>query len=242
MVDFFDRLLNEVAELATRLSKLRTFLNSKTYKELKVKDKNLLVEQSQHMNNYYNVLSQRINNLLIDNSYPSKANLPDSPYWDDTDWSTDWSLELKRAIKGNYTFIATPEGLYFKIISSDEVQNITIPKSDTPHNYIKEDQSPQPQSPQLNSEVNETKVLSVIPEHIENIIVNCEYKKISKRTTICLLTLVNGFEVVGESSCASEEKYNKKIGEDVSRKNAAQQIWAYEEYLLRQKLFEESKQ
>ena len=71
---------------------------------------------------------------------------------------------------------------------------------------------------------------------------NCEYKKISKRTTICLLTLVNGFEVVGESSCASEEKYNKKIGEDVSRKNAAQQIWAYEEYLLRQKLFEESKQ
>lgn len=242
MVDFFDRLLNEVAELATRLSKLRTFLNSKTYKELKVKDKNLLVEQSQHMNNYYNVLSQRINNLLIDNSYPSKANLPDSPYWDDTDWSTDWSLELKRAIKGNYTFIATPEGLYFKIISGNEVQNITIPKSDTPHNYIKEDQSPQPQSPQLNSEVNETKVLSVIPEHIENIIVNCEYKKISKRTTICLLTLVNGFEVVGESSCASEEKYNKKIGEDVSRKNAAQQIWAYEEYLLRQKLFEESKQ
>lgn len=242
MVDFFDRLLNEVAELATRLSKLRTFLNSKTYKELKVEDKNLLVEQSQHMNNYYNVLSQRINNLLIDNSYPSKANLPDSPYWDDTDWSTDWSLELKRAIKGNYTFIATPEGLYFKIISGNEVQNITIPKSDTPHNYIKEDQSPQPQSPQLNSEVNETKVLSVIPEHIENIIVNCEYKKISKRTTICLLTLVNGFEVVGESSCASEEKYNKKIGEDVSRKNAAQQIWAYEEYLLRQKLFEESKQ
>ena len=242
MVDFFDRLLNEVAELATRLSKLRTFLNSKTYKELKVEDKNLLVEQSQHMNNYYNVLSQRINNLLIDNSYPSTANLPDSPYWDDTDWSTDWSLELKRAIKGNYTFIATPEGLYFKIISGNEVQNITIPKSDTPHNYIKEDQSPQPQSPQLNSEVNETKVLSVIPEHIENIIVNCEYKKISKRTTICLLTLVNGFEVVGESSCASEEKYNKKIGEDVSRKNAAQQIWAYEEYLLRQKLFEESKQ
>lgn len=242
MVDFFDRLLNEVAELATRLSKLRTFLNSKTYKELKVEDKNLLVEQLQHMNNYYNVLSQRINNLLIDKSYPSKANLPDSPYWDDTDWSTDWSLELKRAIKGNYTFIATPEGLYFKIISGNEVQNITIPKSDTPHNYIKEDQSPQPQSPQLNSEVNETKVLSVIPEHIENIIVNCEYKKISKRTTICLLTLVNGFEVVGESSCASEEKYNKKIGEDVSRKNAAQQIWAYEEYLLRQKLFEESKQ
>ena len=238
MVDFFDRLLNEVAELATRLSKLRTFLNSKTYKELKVEDKNLLVEQSQHMNNYYNVLSQRINNLLIDNSYPSKANLPDSPCWD----NTNWSLELKRAIKGNYTFIATPEGLYFKIISGNEVQNITIPKSDTPHNYIKEDQSPQPQSPQLNSEVNETKVLSVIPEHIENIIVNCEYKKISKRTTICLLTLVNGFEVVGESSCASEEKYNKKIGEDVSRKNAAQQIWAYEEYLLRQKLFEESKQ
>lgn len=238
MVDFFDRLLNEVAELATRLSKLRTFLNSKTYKELKVKDKNLLVEQSQHMNNYYNVLSQRINNLLIDNSYPSTANLPDSPCWD----NTNWSLELKRAIKENYTFIATPEGLYFKIISGDEVQNITVPKTDTPHNYIKEDQSPQPQSPQLNSEVNETKVLSVTPEHIENIIVNCEYKKISKRTTICLLTLVNGFEVVGESSCVSEEKYNKKMGEEVSRKNATQQIWAYEGYLLKQKLFEESKQ
>ena len=188
------------------------------------------------MNNYYNVLSQRINNLLIDNSYPSTANLPDSPCWDDT----NWSLELKRAIKENYTFIATPEGLYFKIISGDEVQNITIPKTDTPHNYIKEDQSPQP--PQLNSEVNETKVLSVTPEHIENIIVNCEYKKISKRTTICLLTLVNGFEVVGESSCVSEEKYNKKMGEEVSRKNATQQIWAYEGYLLKQKLFEESKQ
>lgn len=57
--------------------------------------------------------------------------------------------------------------------------------------------------------------------------------------TVCCLTLQNGFNVTGESACASPANFNQQIGEKVAFDNARQKIWALEGYLLKQKLFEQ---
>lgn len=60
--------------------------------------------------------------------------------------------------------------------------------------------------------------------------------------TVCCLTLQNGFNVTGESACASPANFNQQIGEKVAYDNARQKIWALEGYLLKQRLFEKEQQ
>lgn len=57
--------------------------------------------------------------------------------------------------------------------------------------------------------------------------------------TICILTLENGFTVLGESACVSPLKYNKALGEQYSYKEAFEKIWLLEGYLLCEKLYRE---
>ena len=51
--------------------------------------------------------------------------------------------------------------------------------------------------------------------------------------------LANGFTVTGESACASPENFNAEIGRKIARDNARNKIWAFEGYLLKQKLYEQ---
>ena len=75
----------------------------------------------------------------------------------------------------------------------------------------------------------------ITPEHVEGVVVK-EYYHIPPDTTltICVLTLRNGFTVVGESACASPENFNKELGEHIARDNALNKIWLLEGYLLRE--------
>jgi len=57
--------------------------------------------------------------------------------------------------------------------------------------------------------------------------------------TACLLTLANGYTVLGESACASPENFDAALGRKIARGNARNKIWALEGYLLRHKLYEE---
>lgn len=57
--------------------------------------------------------------------------------------------------------------------------------------------------------------------------------------TICVLVLKNGFTVVGKSACASPENFNAEIGKDVAWRDAKEQIWPLEGYLLKQNLYEQ---
>lgn len=61
------------------------------------------------------------------------------------------------------------------------------------------------------------------------------------RLTVCCLTLLNGFNVVGESACASSENFDPEVGRRIARENAKQKIWALEGYLLRESLFRDSR-
>ena len=56
---------------------------------------------------------------------------------------------------------------------------------------------------------------------------------------VCLLTLENGFSVVGESATASPENFDAAIGRKVARQHARDKIWQLEGYLLRQRLHQE---
>ncbi len=59
-----------------------------------------------------------------------------------------------------------------------------------------------------------------------------------ERTTLCMLTLENGYTLRGESSCVSLENFNVALGEKYAYENAVEKIWPLEGYLLTQKLYE----
>lgn len=77
----------------------------------------------------------------------------------------------------------------------------------------------------------------ITPEHIEDTIMDEQYHVFPDTTfTVCLLTLKNGFNVIGESACASPENFDADIGRKIARENAKNKIWALEGYLLKDKL------
>ena len=45
------------------------------------------------------------------------------------------------------------------------------------------------------------------------------------RTTVCQLTLDNGFTVEGMSACVSIENFNATQGQKIARQNAESQVW-----------------
>lgn len=56
--------------------------------------------------------------------------------------------------------------------------------------------------------------------------------------TVCCLTLVNGYTVVGHSAAVSPQNFDAEIGKDIARANARDKIWALEGYLLKQRVHE----
>ena len=79
----------------------------------------------------------------------------------------------------------------------------------------------------------------VTAEHLESVIVSEQYHVFQNTTfTACLLTLKNGYTVLGESACASPENFNAELGRKIARDNAKNKIWSLEGYLLRQRLSE----
>lgn len=59
-------------------------------------------------------------------------------------------------------------------------------------------------------------------------------------TTICRLTLRNGYSTIGESAAISLANFDEEIGRKVARENARDKIWVLEGYLLKDKLFKQT--
>jgi hypothetical protein len=77
----------------------------------------------------------------------------------------------------------------------------------------------------------------ITPEDIDRTIVTEAYHVFPGTTlTVCCLTLANGYQVVGESACASPENFDAELGRKISRRNARDKIWALEGYVLRSNL------
>ena len=54
--------------------------------------------------------------------------------------------------------------------------------------------------------------------------------------TICRITMQNGTKVIGESACASPERYSKETGETYAKEKALEEIWPRLGYVLKEKL------
>jgi hypothetical protein len=59
-------------------------------------------------------------------------------------------------------------------------------------------------------------------------------------TTVCLLTMKNGFTVVGESSCVDPTNFDEEIGREVAYKDARNKLWPLLGFALRERLAAES--
>lgn len=80
------------------------------------------------------------------------------------------------------------------------------------------------------------------PQHVESAIKDEDYHVFpGTQLTVCCLTLRNGFNVTGESACASPENFDVELGRKIARGNAVQKIWALEGYLLKERLHVEAK-
>lgn len=60
------------------------------------------------------------------------------------------------------------------------------------------------------------------------------------RTTICQLTLANGFTVEGQSACVCAANYNQALGEKYAYDDAVENVWKFEGYLLAERMHEMS--
>lgn len=65
-------------------------------------------------------------------------------------------------------------------------------------------------------------------DYIKSLIVNAEYQRFGDTSTVCVLTLRNGFTVTGESACINKAVFDAEIGQKVAYDNAVNKIWRYE--------------
>jgi len=83
------------------------------------------------------------------------------------------------------------------------------------------------------------KAPSLTPDDIEATIANHYFHVIPGTTmTLCALTLRNGFIVTGTSAAVSPENFDAAMGREIAHRNAVDQIWQLEGYLLKQRLYE----
>ena len=54
--------------------------------------------------------------------------------------------------------------------------------------------------------------------------------------TVCVVTMKNGFILIGKSAPADPENFNLELGRKFAYEDAVRQIWPLEAYLLRSKL------
>ena len=71
----------------------------------------------------------------------------------------------------------------------------------------------------------------VTKEHIEDKIKGVQYLAVTT-LTICVITMHNGFRVVGKAAPADPANYDPMVGERYAYEDAFKQLWHLEGYLL----------
>jgi len=58
------------------------------------------------------------------------------------------------------------------------------------------------------------------------------------RTTVCMLTMKNGYTIKGMSACVDASNFDMNVGRKIAFEDAIHQIWPLEGYLLAERLHE----
>lgn len=66
---------------------------------------------------------------------------------------------------------------------------------------------------------------SVTEEEVQANIEHCEFVQLGAKTTCCILTLKNGYEVIGTSACVNPDDYDLEIGSKYARERAEAKVW-----------------
>lgn len=78
------------------------------------------------------------------------------------------------------------------------------------------------------------------PEDIDRVIKTKQFYVFpGSQTTVCCITLQNGFTTIGYSGCIDPANFRPEIGEKVAFENARQQIWSLEGYLKKEKMYQQ---
>ena len=77
---------------------------------------------------------------------------------------------------------------------------------------------------------------TVTIEDVEGAISEERDYRLGLKTTVVILVLANGFEVVGTSACVDANNYDYEVGKKYARERALSKVWELEGYLLQSKL------
>ena len=80
----------------------------------------------------------------------------------------------------------------------------------------------------------------ITEQSLKELVKGEEYIRVGKKTTICCLTLKNGFEVIGTSACVHPANFDARIGNTLAYENAFNKLWELEGYFLQKSLTAES--
>ena len=77
-------------------------------------------------------------------------------------------------------------------------------------------------------------------DFLESQISAVNYNRFGKTGIQCVLTLLNGYTVTGESGCIDPAIFNQEIGEKIAYENAFDKLWAILGYNEKQRWYEET--
>lgn len=80
--------------------------------------------------------------------------------------------------------------------------------------------------------------MKLLEQEVKDTVKRVQYYRFpDTTTTVCALTLTNGFIVTGESACIDPNEFNTSLGEQFAYDNALQKVFHVEAYMLKQRLF-----
>lgn len=77
----------------------------------------------------------------------------------------------------------------------------------------------------------------VKPEDLDAMIAKEQYEVCNGILTICVLTLRNGYMIVGHAAPASKDNFDEQVGRELALKDARSQMWPLMGFHLREKLY-----
>ena len=69
-------------------------------------------------------------------------------------------------------------------------------------------------------------------EKIKSKILFIRSQRMGRKTTVVMLTMENGMEIIGSSACVNPDDYNEKRGEEIAYENALKKLIEMEAYML----------
>ena len=79
------------------------------------------------------------------------------------------------------------------------------------------------------------------PLDLEHQIASVDFQRFGDTGTLCVITLVNGYTVTGESGCIDPTIFNSVVGEAIAYDNAFNKLWGILGYGVKEKWYRETK-